>query len=134
MLHRPIESAGKATTLFYAVEQNRIPVLQCEVLIETPFRFMNTIVRHRGLITNWKDDHGFGFITPSDGGDTVFVHISAFPNRNRRPKGNETVTYQMMTDAQGRAQASRVRFAGDQKGQSTTTTRPVVYVFASSHS
>jgi len=89
---------------------------------------MNKPVRLRGKITSWKDDRGFGFITPSDGGDEVFVHISAFANRSRRPKANETVAYQVRTDAKGRTQASRAWFAEDRTKQSTTAgTRRVVY-------
>ena len=32
--------------------------------------------RQFGVIVNWKDKFGFGFITPDDGGDNVYVHFS----------------------------------------------------------
>jgi cold shock CspA family protein len=35
-------------------------------------------MRYQGKITTWKDDQGFGFITPNMGGEPVFVHIKAF--------------------------------------------------------
>jgi uncharacterized membrane protein YsdA (DUF1294 family)/cold shock CspA family protein len=70
-------------------------------------------MRYQGKITNWKDDKGFGFITPNDGGQQVFVHIKSFSNRHRRPVGNEIVTYELKTDARGRAQAESVVFAGE---------------------
>lgn len=69
-------------------------------------------MRYQGRITTWKDDRGFGFILPSHGGAEVFVHISAFADRSRRPIGNEVVSYQLKPDAQGRPQAREVSFVG----------------------
>jgi cold shock CspA family protein len=48
-------------------------------------------MRYQGKITNWKDDSGFGFITPITGGSQIFVHIKSFKNRKRRPVGPEAV-------------------------------------------
>ncbi len=70
-------------------------------------------MRYQGKITNWKDDKGFGFISPNGGGSQVFVHIKSFANRQRRPVGNEIVTYDLKVDANGRAQAQRVAFVGE---------------------
>lgn len=67
-------------------------------------------MRHQGKITSWKDEQGFGFITPNDGGNQIFVHITSFANRQKRPIGNECVTYELKTDARGRAQAGSVAF------------------------
>jgi cold shock CspA family protein len=70
-------------------------------------------VRYQGRITTWKDDKGFGFITPNGSGAQVFVHISSFSNRQRRPEGNEIVTYELKVDGKGRAQANSVAFVGE---------------------
>ncbi|MBP9218190.1 MAG: cold shock and DUF1294 domain-containing protein [Sterolibacterium sp.] len=70
-------------------------------------------MRYQGRITTWKDDKGFGFITPNGGGEQVFVHISSFSNRQRRPEGNEIVTYELKVDAKVRAQANTVVFVGE---------------------
>lgn len=70
-------------------------------------------MRHQGRITTWNDDNGFGFITPNGGGERVFVHISALSSRQRRPQGNELVTYECVTDGKGRAQAKAVAFVGE---------------------
>ena len=67
-------------------------------------------MRHQGRITSWKDEQGYGFITPKGGGSPVFVHIKSFARRHRRPVGNEIVSYEMASDARGRAQAARVAF------------------------
>jgi uncharacterized membrane protein YsdA (DUF1294 family)/cold shock CspA family protein len=67
-------------------------------------------MRFQGKITDWKDDKGFGFITPNGGGNQVFVHIKSFSNRQGRPVGNEIVTYELKTDANGRVRAESVAF------------------------
>jgi uncharacterized membrane protein YsdA (DUF1294 family)/cold shock CspA family protein len=69
-------------------------------------------MRYQGKITDWKDDKGFGFITPNGGSQQVFVHIKSFSNRQQRPVGNELVTYELTHDAKGRAQANSVAFVG----------------------
>jgi len=70
-------------------------------------------MRHQGKITKWKDEKGFGFITPRGGGEQVFVHIKAFSTRHRRPIGNEIVTYEVASDDRGRKRAESVAFIGD---------------------
>lgn len=72
-------------------------------------------MRYQGRITTWKDDKGFGFITPNGGGEQVFVHISSFSNRQGRPKGNELVTYELTVDSMGRSQTKAVALVGAQR-------------------
>ncbi|NTV96664.1 MAG: DUF1294 domain-containing protein [Thiobacillus sp.] len=72
-------------------------------------------MRYQGRITTWKDDKGFGFITPYGGGEHVFVHISSLSSRQCRPKGNELVTYELTVDDKGRSQAKAVAFAGEHR-------------------
>jgi cold shock CspA family protein len=42
-------------------------------------------VRHKGKITNWNAERGFGFVTPAGGGERVFLHITAISDRRRPP-------------------------------------------------
>jgi len=50
----------------------------------------------------------------------VFVHIKSFINRQRRPIGNEIVTYELKTDARGRPQAGSVAYAGERLPSATS--------------
>lgn len=70
-------------------------------------------MRHKGKISSWKEDQGFGFITPINGGARIFVHIKAFQNRKRRPVINEIVTYELAAAPKGRARAANVAFVGE---------------------
>lgn len=78
-------------------------------------------MRYQGKITDWKDDKGFGFVTPNGGGPRVFVHIKSFCNRQRRPIGNELVIYELAADERGRPQAMNVAFVGDRPSSRPTT-------------
>ena len=80
-------------------------------------------MRYQGKVSNWKDDQGFGFITPNGGGKQVFVHIKSFSNRQRRPVSNEIVTYELKTDVNGRLNAESVRFLGERTQSSTSPER-----------
>lgn len=69
-------------------------------------------MRRKGKITNWIDDKGFGFITPSDGGEQIFVHITSFDRTQGRPAAKASVTYELKSDSRGRVRAENVKFSG----------------------
>ncbi|MBW4420312.1 MAG: cold shock and DUF1294 domain-containing protein [Myxacorys californica WJT36-NPBG1] len=48
---------------------------------------------HRGQLTVWKDEQGFGFIQPADGSQDVFLHITALKDRTRRPQAGDVIYY-----------------------------------------
>lgn len=86
-------------------------------------------MRLQGKITLWKDAEGFGFITPNNGGERVFVHIRSFTSK-RRPVGNDFVTYELTKDAQGRTNAARVAFLGQRLPKTTSpATSPAPFLF-----
>jgi uncharacterized membrane protein YsdA (DUF1294 family)/cold shock CspA family protein len=87
-------------------------------------------VRYQGKITDWKDDKGFGFITPNDGGQRVFVHIKSFANQQQRPVGNEIVTYELAHDTKGRPQANSVALVGKRATAASPSGQATPLVFA----
>src|SRR5579859_4068810 len=67
------------------------------------------MVRHKGKITNWNGERGFGFVTPAAGGERVFLHISAISDRRRPPAEGDMVTYNLAFDEKKRPRAASVR-------------------------
>lgn len=66
--------------------------------------------RYQGKITSWKDEQGFGFITPNGNGPAVFVHIKSFSDRGSRPLAGNVVTYDLTTNERGQPRAENVAF------------------------
>lgn len=66
-------------------------------------------MRFEGTLSQWNDDRGFGFVTPAQGGQTVFVHISAFPRDGQRPQLHESVSFEIELDNKGQKRAVSVR-------------------------
>jgi cold shock CspA family protein len=65
-------------------------------------------MRIEGTLSKWNDDRGFGFITPAQGGQDVFVHISAFPRDGVRPSLGERLTFEIDTDSKGKKSAKNL--------------------------
>jgi cold shock CspA family protein len=100
--------------LTFAIEPPRAKLRHsCEVIWRESKKFGELSVRTKGKITSWNDDKGYGFITPLTGGKQIFIHISAFGNRNRRPELDDVVTYSVAKDEQGRLRAANATLAGD---------------------
>lgn len=58
-----------------------------------------------GVLEEWNDERGFGFIRPVAEGPRAFVHVSAF-GRARRPVVGIRVAYAVGRDERGRARAT----------------------------
>ncbi|MES2579415.1 MAG: cold shock and DUF1294 domain-containing protein [Pseudomonadota bacterium] len=85
-------------------------------------------MRYQGKLTDWKDDQGFGFITPNGGGKRVFVHIKSFSNRKRRPSDLEIVTYEISSDTKGRTHAEKVMYVGERLPSYTSSDSNFAFV------
>jgi len=71
-------------------------------------------MRFEGTLTTWNDDKGFGFISPTQGGQDIFVHISEY-RRGGRPVLNEALTFEVALNPQGKKRAVSVQRAGAQQ-------------------
>jgi uncharacterized membrane protein YsdA (DUF1294 family)/cold shock CspA family protein len=78
-------------------------------------------MRHQGRISHWKDDKGFGLVTPNEGSQQVFVHIRSFSRRLARSAGNGRVTCELKPESGGRSKLNRVAFVGERTATSTPT-------------
>jgi uncharacterized membrane protein YsdA (DUF1294 family)/cold shock CspA family protein len=65
-------------------------------------------MRFEGTLTTWNDDRGFGFITPTQGGQEIFVHIKAFGSRNGRPQVSQLLSFEVELGPQGKKRAKNV--------------------------
>ncbi len=61
--------------------------------------------RHIGVLAEWNDDRGFGFVEA--GGRRTFVHISAFDPAGGRPQSGDFVQFEVGTESDGRPCAVR---------------------------
>jgi cold shock protein len=62
-----------------------------------------------GVVVGFKDDRGFGFIRPDDGGGDVFVHARDIANADKLNQG-QRVSFEIVTDEKrGKLRADRVR-------------------------
>lgn len=64
-------------------------------------------MRFTGKLHTWNEDRGFGFIRPLDGGQDVFVHLSALPRG--RPGPEEVLTFELAAGPDGKKKATYVR-------------------------
>lgn len=73
----------------------------------------NSLMRFEGTLTTWNDERGFGRIESSQGGEPIFVHVSAWPRGTGRPKLNQRVTFEVELGPKGKrarnVQLSQVR-------------------------
>lgn len=65
-------------------------------------------MRLEGTLRSWNEERGFGFIHPRNGGEDVFVHISAFRTRDIRPDSNQLVSYEVEPGQNGKLRARNV--------------------------
>lgn len=62
-------------------------------------------MRFEGTIKSWNDDRGFGFVTSSQGGEDIFLHINAFTARTNRPHVGQRVSFSIELGPRGKKRA-----------------------------
>ena len=64
----------------------------------------------QGTVKFFNDAKGFGFITPDEGGNDAFVHISALEAAGLRTLNqDQRVEYDLAPDRRGRESAANVK-------------------------
>lgn len=66
-------------------------------------------IRFEGTIKSWNEERAFGFIEPRQGGQEIFVHITALPARTGRPSLNQGVSFELELNAEGKKRAKNVQ-------------------------
>ncbi|MDD5577938.1 MAG: cold shock domain-containing protein [Methylobacter sp.] len=69
-------------------------------------------IMHKGMLKTWKEDRGFGFIKPDNGGKDIFIHISSLKGVNRRPVTGDIIYYQTAKDSGGKFKAINAQIEG----------------------
>lgn len=66
-------------------------------------------MRLEGIVKSWNEDRAFGFIEPTQGGQVIFLHISALPERAGRPTLNQRVSFEVELNRDGKKRAKNVQ-------------------------
>jgi cold shock CspA family protein len=65
-------------------------------------------MRFEGELKSWNADRGFGFIESKQGGQEIFVHISAIPTAFRPPKMGQLFTFEVELNREGKKRAANL--------------------------
>ena len=71
------------------------------------------VKEYRGRVSTWKEDRGFGFIQPQDGGAEVFFHISDIAQGRGKIATNILATYRVTKGNDGRLRATHVSLGSE---------------------
>lgn len=77
-----------------------------------------------GQLKSWNEDKGFGFITPLNGGQDIFVHISSYPRRGGMPAVGETLSFEIALNADQKKKAVNVQRPGQAQEKAALSRRP----------
>ena len=64
--------------------------------------------RINGTLKNWNAEKGFGFITPLNGGQDIFVHISDYPKQGGLPKVGEPISFEVILNKDGKLNVAEI--------------------------
>lgn len=74
-----------------------------------------------GTLKTWNSEKGFGFITPANGGQDIFIHISNYPREGGPPKVGESLLFEVTLNNEGKKKAINV----SRPGQSQESRKPL---------
>lgn len=81
------------------------------------------MTRETGILVDWHDARGFGFIQ-RPGGDKIYVHMKSIGKSVERPKAGDSLSYEVSAGSGGRSVAINVQNHGAPKPRSERTPRP----------
>lgn len=82
--------------------ENTCRARRAKLLSQTLGLNLPVTMRFKGKLKSWNEDRGFGFIDPIQGGQEIFVHITAFGPRSGRPQVNELPWFEIELGPQGK--------------------------------
>ena len=59
-------------------------------------------MRFEGSLSSWNDERGFGYIESTQGGEPIFVHVSAWPKGLGRPQLKQGVSFEVELGPKGK--------------------------------
>ena len=59
-------------------------------------------MRFEGTLTSWNEDRGFGYLESTQGGEPIFVHISAWPRGTGKPHVSQVVSFEISVGPKGK--------------------------------
>jgi cold shock CspA family protein len=80
-------------------------------------------MRTHGTLSKWNEAQSSGVITPEEGGDDVYVHMSSMPRDGMRPRLGEMLSYEVETDPAGKSRAVRVFRTGNRESVAAASRR-----------
>lgn len=91
-------------------------------------------MRFEGSLTSWNDERGFGRIESTQGGEPIFVHVSAWPRGLGRPQIGQSVSFEVEVGPKGKravnVQSIQARRAVKQSGRAATAQWGTATLFA----
>ena len=66
-------------------------------------------MRFEGTLDSWYAERGHGMVKPDQGGDPLFVHVSAFPMDGQSPQEGERLSFEVVSRSDGSKQAVRLQ-------------------------
>src|SRR5688572_32569201 len=79
-------------------------------------------MRFEGTLTTWNDERGFGRIESTQGGEPIFVHVSAWPRGTGRPQLDQVVSFEVESGPKGK-RARSVQLVHSRRGQARRSQR-----------
>lgn len=66
-------------------------------------------MRFEGTLDSWYAERGHGMVRPEQGGEALFVHVSAFPMDGQTPQEGERISFEVVSRSDGSKQAVRLQ-------------------------